>query len=637
MSLASDHLPQSLSHRQDRGQLANIYHPSARTAWEGRGDPANVNPQKSGPPLLDFNPSRPASTTRLTSGWTAPGARGLLAEALGLLVATAAWMHVLASFPLSTQDLPMLCVDARQISFSLNLIPLSLAAALEATYPPLVYLFTLPFYKTMGLDPAAAFLSVTVQTALLAPATYLLARLMTGPAGAWVAYLLTAASTVALAFSGAYFPDQMTSLLTPLFLASWFASRGFTRPWASALFGILLGLGLLVKLTFVVFTWVALLDAAWQVFRHPDRMKLNSPPVLFFLGSSLAVGLLWTSMSRECYLVDLLVGELTLGLLVVWLSRRLHTETSLSVQKGIRALIAVTLALGLAAPYYAVSLNHVTTLYETYALWKQNAPEVSREVGPLNFQVPLFPGVGWTLPLGLSALFLAPRSVRRTGILLAAQLALGYLGLLAMDLDYEPVMVRYLVHAVPLAAALAGLGACWLRRLAPLAPALLLALLLNQYNPEEWVALRTGKGVLTIGDKPAPYYPESPVVRELVRHLQNRFPDRAEVDLRILCRTTQESQELIPGLGWPTHELAAAMAIPFRHGLGRTIELDRLLPSDGPALFRRPGYLLTATSSPAEELELVRDAEVTLELRLSRLEVASNRDGRLAVWKAIPR
>ena len=596
-----------------------------------------MKPQTRGPHLPKASPSRLLEAPS-TSRQATPDARGLLTEALGLLLVTAAWMHVLIHFPVHTQDLPMLCVDGRQISFSLNLVPLSLAAVLEATYPPLVYLFTVPFYQVLGLDPTAAFLSITVQTALLAPATYLLARSVTGPAGAWFAYLLTAASTVALAFSGAYFPDQMTSLLTPLLLASWFASRGLTRSWPSALFGVLLGLGLLVKLTFLLFTWVALLDAAWQVLRHRDRLRLDSRPALLFLGTVLAVFLLWTSMSREGFLGGVLAGELALLLLAAWLSRRLRAESSRPIQKGIRLLVALTLAFGLAAPYYAVSLNRVTTLYATYELWKQNAPEVSHLVGPLNFQVPLFPGVAWILPVGLLALLLSPGSLRRNGLLIAAQLALGYLALLAMDLDYEPVMIRYLVHAVPLAAALAGLGVHWLGRLAPLAPALLLIGLIHQYDPEEWVALRMGKAVLTIGDKPAPTFPESPVVRELVRRLQNRFPDHAEDELWLVCRTWQEeAKELLPDLGWPTHELAAAMSIPFRRGLARTLQVDAPLPEDEAIRLQGPDYVLTATRSSTEERDLVRDAEAVLGIRLVRLEGASNRDGRLAVWKVVPR
>lgn len=317
-----------------------------------------MKPQTCGRHLPKESASRPLEAPS-TSRQATPGVRGLLTETLGLLLVTAAWMHVLIHFPVGTQDLPMLCVDGRQISFSLNLVPLSLAAVLEATYPPLVYLFTVPFYQVLGLDPTAAFLSITVQTALLAPATYLLARSVTGPAGAWFAYLLTAASTVALAFSGAYFPDQMTSLLTPLLLASWFASRGLTRCWPSALFGVLLGLGLLVKLTFLLFTWVALLDAAWQVLRHRDRLRLDSRPALLFLGTVLAVFLLWTSMSREGFLVGVLAGELALSLLAVWLARRLRAENSRPIQKGIRLLVALTLAFGLAAPYYAVSLNQI--------------------------------------------------------------------------------------------------------------------------------------------------------------------------------------------------------------------------------------------------------------------------------------
>ncbi len=583
------------------------------------------------------DPSGPAPTRALATGQPRPGARDLLREALGLVLVTAAWLYVLASFPVSTQDLPLLCVDGRQISFSVNLIPLTLEAALEATYPPLVYLLTLPFYKILGVNPTAAFLCVTLQTALLAPATYLLARSITGPAGAWVAFLLTAASTVALAFSGAYFPDQMTSLLTPLLLASWLASRGLTRTWASVIFGILLGLGLLVKLTFLIFTWVVLLDAAWQVLRRPDRLRLNSLPALLFLGSSLAAYLNWTSMPREGYLVGFLAGELALVLLGLWLFRSLRTEGSLQVQKGVRLLIALTLALGLAAPYYAISLKRVATLYATYETWVQNAPEVSRQVGPLNFQVPLFPGVAWFLPLGLSALFLTPRSIRRRGMLIAAQLALAYLGLLVMDLDYDPVMVRYLVHCVPLAATLAGMGTRWLGRLAPVAPVLLLGWLLHQYNPDEWVAIRTGKAVLTIGDQPAPTFPESPVVRELVRLLQLRFPERADVEIWLVCRAVQlETKELMPELGWPTQELAAALSIPFRKGLVRTLDLDGPLPSDGLAGSQRPDCILTVTPSPPEELDMVRDAERSLGIHLVRLEGASDLACRLTLWEVLP-
>ncbi|MGI5842995.1 MAG: ArnT family glycosyltransferase [Candidatus Xenobium sp.] len=593
-----------------------------------------MKPQKFGPSLPEESPGRmEVSTSRQAT----PGWQGLLSESLGLLLVTAVWMHVLIHFPVHTQDIPMLCVDGRQIAFSLNLIPLNLAAVLEAAYPPLVYLFTLPFYLVLGLNPTAAFLSITVQTALLAPATYLLARSVTGPAGAWFAYLLTAASTVALAFSGAYFPDQMTSLLVPLLLASWFASRGLTRSWPSVLFGVLLGLGLLVKLTFLLFTWVALLDAAWQALRHPDRLRLDSRPVLLFLGTSLAVFLLWFSMSKEDFLVCVLAGELALILLMVWLVRHLRAESSRSVQKGCRLLLALTLAFGLAGPYYSVSLNRVMALYATYEMWVQNAPELSHLVGPLNFQVPLFPGVAWLLPLGLLTLFLHPRVMRRNGILIAEQLALGYLALMVMDLDYEPVMIRYLVHAVPLAAALAGLGVLWLGRLAPLAPALLLIGLIHQYDPEEWVALRMGKAILTIADKPAPTFPESPVVRELVRRLQKRFPDRPDAEGWLVCYAWQDnSHGFEPNLGWPSHEFSAAMGIPFHRPLSRTLQVDIPLPHEEAISLQNPDYVLTVTRSSTEEMDLIRKAEVVLETRLVRLEGAAARDRWMTIWKVSP-
>ena len=43
---------------------------------------------------------------------------------------------MLASFPVSTQDLPLLCVDGRQISFSVNLIPLSPVEEFAGEAPP---------------------------------------------------------------------------------------------------------------------------------------------------------------------------------------------------------------------------------------------------------------------------------------------------------------------------------------------------------------------------------------------------------------------------------------------------------------------------------------------------------------------
>ena len=575
----------------------------------------------------------PERTERSSAPWG-------LAEALGLLVASAAWLWILAGFPIPTGDLPIVDVDIRHLELGAHLAPPSLRSFFESGYPPLTYLFTWPFYEVLGRTVSSAFLSVTVLTALLAPASYLLARSFLGPACGWVAFLLTAGSNLAISLSGGYQTEQMVALLTSLFLASYFASRRLTRPWAVVLCGVLLGLGLLAKMTLVFFTGLALLEGSWLVLREQRwgaRHLVPWPVALLSWGAAM---LLWSTILQGGGLVALLAGELSLALLAAWLACGRPSAAAHGAGRLKSVLLALTLAVALAGPYYVAGFSQVATRAEGYWVWREMGLRTHHAT---TLDVPMIPEARWLLPLGVLALACLGGARRREGLLLVAQVALGLLLLLGMRLADDRGGGRFLLPAVPLLAVVAGASSLWLRRWGSLAPFLVLALLLSQYSPEAWARARRekllGKAIFKVGERDER---GAPVLQLMARRLQEHRELASlcgDDNLVVLCPSSDSYEKaLTEATGLISGDYSQLLIYLELHQ--HRSDVPRLVPADlqrgAPWPVPRPEFFLTATRSLEEEAALLRDGEAALGVRLERVEGAAGRDGRLGLWRAVP-
>ena len=557
------------------------------------------------------------------------------------MVATAGRIWILADFPIGSADVPLLFCDVRHLGFCADLKSPLLESLLQSEYPPLTYLFTWLFDAVLGHDLHVAFLSITVVVALVAPAAYLLARSFLGPAAGWMAFLLTAASKALLVHSGRYLTDQMVALFVPLFLAAWFASQRMTRPWAVVLCGATLGLGLLAKFNFLFFTAVALFDAFLEVVRERLQGQHDSAALLASALNWGAAILLWTTILHGGGMLALVAGELSLALLIGGLGWRLRARRGVRARRLTFALVALSLALALAGPFYAAAAGQVAGCARAYGTWLGDRGLMSRPLEIL--EVPYIPQAIWLLPLGVAAILWFRRGWRREALVLMLQVTLGLVTLAGMCLGDRYMNCRFLLPAVPLLAVVGGGSVLWLRRGAALAPLLLLALLLGQYSPDEWVRLRRWKtldprDLLATGFP----FPESPEVQLFVRHLQ-KDPGRVGLrrDVRFLCRSLHSfEQAMAEGVAWHAGDVPVLInylgLASEQDDLHCAIELDRPWPGFSPCL-PRPGFLLTATRSAGEEAALIRDGQAVLGVRLEKFEGASYRTGRLVLWRVFPR
>ncbi len=571
----------------------------------------------------------------------------ILVEPLLLVLASLAWLLVVVGFPLDLETLPIRPDEVRHLGFSFKTFP-EIRELVEAPYPPLTYLFTCVFYQIGGTTPAMAFLSTSVVAACLAPASYLLARGFFGRSGGAVAFLLAGTSGLVVAHSNSYFTEQMVALWTPLFLAAWFASKGLTRPWWSGLSGVFLGLGLLSKPTFVFFVFPVFLEGVWRLLRGarpgsalPEGLSPVGegfvPPRPFWgrmclvAGLAIPVGisvLVWSTLAREGGWLALLAGELLLLTALAWLAGRLGSRTGMEDRRFLGIALFALLTVGLAGPYYAAAEQGLSSLLGGYVLWMGTGMNSRLAFDIWGLDAPLIPYESLLVPLGLMGIFTLPRQERCRPLLVLACLVGGVGWLVVLCLVEGPGNGRFLLPAIPLAAALAGGMPRLFGPLAPLAAVLLAAVLLMQHSPDRWMTLRF--------HKKAPHFLEAPkeveqsrVPTNLLRRLQAHAFRPGTVCL-VPRRSEEAWEDFMAGLG---HDRG------FWNHVGWLAGLRILEPVDLGALAREglppgdPELVLLGTRSAREEADLAREVEELLGIRLERMESLGDRRCRFTFFR----
>lgn len=549
-----------------------------------------------------------------------------------MLVAGATWVHMVCTWHGDMRQVPVLLVDLKHLAYGGGMLTPGLTDLLGSRYPPLPYLWTSPFYAILGYEPAVAFLSISVLAALLAPATYLVGRAVGGPAAGAAAFLLTAGSVVNLSHSARYEGEPLVALLTALFLAGWFATRNLTRPGPVLLCGVLAGLGMLAKHTFLIYTAVVWVQGGWFLVRSLRRGDLRSLPVLALVPCLAAAFLSWSELTGPHGTRNLLVGELAVGawlLLAALRARRRPEETSPLLLPSLAALL---LALAVAGPWYLGSSASVVDMAEGYQRWEQSNPEsmsgavvFSENAKMLEI---LVPGGMWLLPLGIAGTILLRGERRHRGALLVGQMVVSYLGLTALGVTET----RFFLPVVPVQAALGSTPAGLLGPVALLAPALLLYLLWQPANLERWAEVRLAKepGLPAVIFTP----PLPPAMDALMADMDGLLPDRSRGGVSILCRTASDHEAAMRAMGF------TAQGVDFlfvRHGLATGLRLELEQPARMRQAVRQPGttpLVLTATRTLAEERALVRQGERILDVRFEREAGAVVPEGRLTLWRA---
>lgn len=551
---------------------------------------------------------------------------------LGLLVATAAWVHLVCTWHGDIRQVPVLQVDLKHLLYGGGLLTPGLADVLMSRYPPLPYLWTTPFYAILGYEPAVAFLSISILAALLAPATYLLGRAIGGPAAGGVAFLLTAGSVVNLSHSARYEGEPLVALLTACFLACWLATRNLTRWWAVLLCGLLAGLGMLSKHTFLIYTAVAWVQGGWLLVRSLRKGDLKSLPVLGLVPSGALAMVLWSDLSGPRGMRNLLVGEVALGiwlLFAAWRARKRPDETSPLLLPTLAALV---LALAIAGPWYLAASANVVDMARGYQQWENANPNYMH--GTFAFEQNarmleiLVPKGVWVLPLGVVAALLMRGERRRRAVLLVAQMVVSYGALSCLQLTET----RFLLPVLPVHAAVAAGPAGLLGPVALLAPVLVAWLLWQPANLERWREVRIAKEPGRPGVVFTPPLP--PAMDALMPQVQRLLPDRSGGGVLILCRSAAEHEEAMRALGFNDQ---GAGFLFVRHGLAVGHRLELRDPERMREAVRQPHatpLLLTATRTLAEEGDLVREGEAILGVQLERAAGAVVPEGRLTLWRA---
>jgi 4-amino-4-deoxy-L-arabinose transferase-like glycosyltransferase len=118
-------------------------------------------------------------------------------------------------------------------------------------YPPLVYWVALPFYKLFGISITSAVLSNAVFITPLLYAVYFLGRRLGGRSVGLLATLLIASYPMMVSQFKQYQLDAPLAAMVALALCLLVYSQGFRRPRLTLAFGVVCGLGMLTKWTFV--------------------------------------------------------------------------------------------------------------------------------------------------------------------------------------------------------------------------------------------------------------------------------------------------------------------------------------------------------------------------------------------------
>jgi 4-amino-4-deoxy-L-arabinose transferase-like glycosyltransferase len=243
-------------------------------------------------------------------------------------------------------------------------------------YPPLVHMTVAGFYQMLGVSMDVAAMANSLYLALLLLAVYGIGERLAGQ-GPWVGLLsafLVSLLPMIFAMSRYLYLDFALTAMVAANICLLLRSDRFQRRGYALLYGLSLGLGLLVKWTFVVFVAGPLLlvllrrdtlVAAWQAARSGLTLRdgglagAKRLAVAALLG--LAVTGLWFVPNVQA------TAALTLGYGLVPLSWLMWTFTWLFVlapsSRGSNLLAALGLGACVASGWYLTKINFLPAFY----------------------------------------------------------------------------------------------------------------------------------------------------------------------------------------------------------------------------------------------------------------------------------
>lgn len=249
------------------------------------------------------------------------------------------------------------------------LSPRALFAAITLTddyRPPLLYLFSVPFYHLFGPDMDSAQALNVALLAVILGLTFVLARRWLTDGWALFATLLVGFLPMIAAMSRLYYMENLLTALLLINLLALLNSEGFTRrPW-SILWGISLGLALLTKWTAPIYILLPMIYVLWQgekqdpQWQYVQQWRINWRALAGAIGLAALLVIGWWWPSRDLSGEFLLDDWLPLCWFVLWAL----TIYALLLPSGRWSnwLSAGLLALSLASLWYFPQLDFTNRL-----------------------------------------------------------------------------------------------------------------------------------------------------------------------------------------------------------------------------------------------------------------------------------
>ena len=251
---------------------------------------------------------------------------------------------------------------------------------------PAIYIATLPFLHLFGIDMDGAQMLNVALLPLVILATYFLGRRIAGSTVGLVAAALVGFLPLMAAMSRLYYVEILLTVVVVFNLLALLHTDRFTSRTWSLIWGISLGVGMLVKWTLPMYLLFPTLLIAWQSNLLHEQMAWLRRPRLAYrtLGAAiligLAVALIWFWPNR----VAALEFPLGNGLLVAW--ALLATLSAYAIIMPSSKLsnwwAAIFLAVTIASLWYFPYIDFPIKLLE---IDKERAPEGTGAQNLLNY------------------------------------------------------------------------------------------------------------------------------------------------------------------------------------------------------------------------------------------------------------
>jgi 4-amino-4-deoxy-L-arabinose transferase-like glycosyltransferase len=244
---------------------------------------------------------------------------------------------------------------------SVNLRTLFSALTWSDYYPPLVHLTVTAFYKLFGVSMDVAALSNSLYLVLFLLAVYGIGKRLGGPWLGLLSAFVVSTFPIIFALSRYLYIDYALTAMVAVNIYLLLRSERFEHKGSSLLYGVTLGLGMLIKWTFIVFVAPPLLvvlvspgvaAAAWHAMR-PSTWNWRRLLLACLLGLGLTA--LWFLPNLQA------TADLPLGYTLVPLSWLLWMAAWYFVlspsDRGPNLLGALGLGLNVASGWYLTKIN----------------------------------------------------------------------------------------------------------------------------------------------------------------------------------------------------------------------------------------------------------------------------------------